>query len=191
MKFIDSKEANKYLSSIGMQIGSWNQISDVDCEVNKWINYLAPKNSSELLNFSYHMAGWLPKGDWKIFQIDNSTCLDAVQLSFVEGLLFGSAKGEKLNNNRTILFKFGIDENGNKENELLIANLIYVFSLFECHAYLVSSNSREGERLAVQDGFAYFSASEKNIHGAKALLENFSKKPLKFPNWIMEIIDDG
>jgi len=173
-----------------MEIGNWNRITDIaDRQHGKsdWINYRAPKDG--LLNFSHHVAGWLPKGDWKIFQIDHSTgWMDPVQVSLFGGLLFGSGDTPDLVENRTFLFEFGKNKKADENTELLISNLIYVFLLFESHGYVASSNSNSGQLLGVQDGYIYFlSRDKKSISSAKTLLKNFERKPSALPQWVMEI----
>jgi hypothetical protein len=191
MKLLTLQEANQYLGGIGMEIGDWNQITDIASrQLGKchWKNYCAPKD--RLLNFSQHVAGWLPKGDWKIFQIDNSTgWMDPVQVSLFGGLLFGADNIPDLNqtDNRTFLFEFGKNGNVDKDTELLIANLIYVFLLFESHGYVVSSNSNLGQRLGIQDGVVCFSLGNKNMPEVEALLDNFERNPLTLPQWVSEI----
>lgn len=191
MKCLTIQEANAYLNSIGMEIGNWNQITDIagrQLSKSNWINYRAPKDG--LLNFSHHVAGWLPKGNWKIFQIDHSTgWMDPVQVSLFGGLLFGADNIPDLNQieNSTFLFEFGKNKTADENTELLISNLIFVFLLFESHGYVVSSNSSAGQLLGLQDGFVYFSSREKNISRAEVLLKNFKRNPSALPQWGMEI----
>lgn len=191
MKCLTAQQANEYLNSIGMKIGDWNRITDIAGRQHgkpNWINYRAPKDGLGLLNFSHHVAGWLSKGDWKIFQIDHSTgWMDPVQASLFGGLLFGSGDMPDLVENRTFLFEFGENKTTDENTELLISNLIFVFLLFESHGYVVSSNSNAGQLLGIQDGFVYFFSKEKNISGAEVLLKNFERNPLAPPQWIIEI----
>ncbi len=194
MKCLTTQDANEYLARIGMRIGNWNQITDADSaqkSESSWVNYASPRDSHGLFNFAQHVAGWLPKGEWKIFQIDNSTYLDDVQTNFVEHFLSRSERTVNLNADRTFLFEFGKSQSDDKNTEILISNLIYAFLLFECHAYFVSSNSCVGECLAIQDGYAYFSARDKDVCGAESLLRNFEQQPLASPQWIVEIISEG
>jgi len=194
MKCLTVVEANEILRSIGMEIGNWNQITDIaNCEHRKsiWKNYQAPKNSHELFYFAEHVAGWLPRGSWKIFQLDNSTSLDAVQAYLFNKLLSGSTYDSDLEKNKTFLFEFGPDGKSNTEAELLIFNLIYLMLLFEGHVQVVSSNSSAGQRLSIQDGFVYFSSRESDISGAETLLRNFECNPLGIPQWISEINADS
>jgi len=187
MKRLTMQQANAYLRDIGMEVGTWNQIADRQANKPKWINYRAPRDA--LLNFSHHVAAWLPKGDWKIFQIDNSTgWMDPVQVSLFGGLLFGTEEVPDFIEDRTFLFEFGKKKTGDENSELLISNLIFIFLLFESHGYVVSSNSNRGQLLGVQDGFIYFaSRDEKDIDSAECLLRNFERDPLASPSWVSEI----
>lgn len=141
MKSLSIKNANAFLHQIGMELGEWDQV--IDCvgkqkKQDNWAQYRAPKDALELFCFSRHVAGWLPKGDWKIFQVDNSTSLDPDEESLFGGLLFGTKEIPNLVENNTFMFEFGGDEDKNDSVELLIANLIFIFLLFECHGYIVS-----------------------------------------------------
>ncbi len=191
MKCLTTKEANFYLSRIGMEIGGWNQLTEInkggDGEVYG-MNYQAPLNARELFNFSEHVAGWLPKGDWKILQFDNSGGLDAVQATLFRRLLLGSDETLNLNENRTFLFEFGDNEKYNENTELLLSSLISLLLIFESHGYLVSSNRSAGKYLAIQDGFVYFYSNDKSLSEAKLLLMNFEKNPLMSCQWVTQII---
>jgi hypothetical protein len=193
MKVITVQEAETYLSAVGMRVDNWNRIIDAtNAESEKcfWINCCAPRDSLRLHTFSQHVAGWLPKGDWKILQIDNSTSFDPVQASMVGSLLFGKQEIGDLNlaENRSFLFKFCEDESANESTELLIANLIYVLLLFEGHGYVVSSGTDSGQLVGIQDGFVYFYSKRPDISGAKSLLKNFEENPLRSPQWINTIV---
>jgi hypothetical protein len=194
MKSITPEQANVYLSSIGAQIGDWNQITDAPNHYggkSSWEKFHPPKDS--LLNFSYHSAQWLPKGAWKILQIDNSTgWIDPVQASLFCGLLFGENHTHDINQigSRTFLFEFGSNERINQSTDLLIANLIYVLLLFELHGYVVSSKSH-GKILGLQDGFVYFSSRESGVSGAEILIKDFERNPTLYPRWIADIIAAG
>lgn len=192
MKCLTVQQANAYLGCVGMQVDNWNRITDTSSDEwnkRKWTNYQAPKGALELYNFSQYIAGWLPRGDWKIFQIDNSNSLNEAESALFGRLLFGSENILDINRPEysTFLFNFGNDERVNQNTELLIANLIYVFLLFDCHGFVVSSGSHpSGQLLGVQDGFAYFYSKEVEISGAKSLLKNFESNPLMSPQWILD-----
>jgi hypothetical protein len=191
MKCLNENEANAQLSTIGLMLGNWNQITDIDTAPNKkrsHVKFRAPTNSLKLLNFSRYAAGWIPKGEWKIFQLDNSTNFDPVQTSLFGGLVYGyqNIPSVDLRDRRTFLFNFFNDDD--KKTELLVSNLIYLILLFECHGYVVSSGGNAGQILSFQDGFAYFSANDEEVFGAKFLLQQAIEEPLVAPEWIQEII---
>lgn len=188
---LTKQQANAYLHSIGMEIGEWNQITDLrerQVKQSSWINYRPPKDA--LFNFSYHAAGWLPRGGWKIFQIDNSTgWMEPTQESLFGSLLFGANNIADFNqrDNKTFLFEFGKNKTADENTELLISNLIYVFLLFESRGFVVSSHGDAGQRLGVQDGVVYFSAMDPDLRAASTLIERFERAPLALPAWVMEI----
>jgi hypothetical protein len=53
---------------------------------------------------------------------------------------------------------------------------------------VVSSGGNAGQILSFQDGFAYFSANDEEVFGAKFLLQQAIEEPLVAPEWIQEII---
>ncbi|SFG43780.1 hypothetical protein SAMN05518865_11256 [Duganella sp. CF458] len=190
MKFVTIETVNSCLSQIDMRIGEWNQITDNQLNGNNtggWLNYAAPKDSHMLFKFSEHVAGWLPKGKWKILQIDNSTYLDAVQENFL-GQFLRVEGAERLSETRSLLFEFGASKRQDQKLELLIAQLIFIFLLFECHVHVVSSGSVAGQLLSIQDGFVYFQSREMNVQGAELLLDSFRRNPDLSPEWVGEIV---
>jgi hypothetical protein len=178
MRILDHEEANIYLNAVGMKIGGWNEIcdaSDREYDHSQSTKYQAPKGSRELHNFAQHVASWLPNGTWKLFQIDNSTSPLEHETFLIRRLLFCSAEQAPLP--FTLLFEI---ESGGLNEELLLSNLIFLFLLFELHGEIVSSNSRNGKYLSIQDGFVYFmSRDDRDIVEAKALLNRFDEQPLR------------
>lgn len=85
---------------------------------------------------------------------------------------------------RTLLFESSGKRSLDLATELLISNLIYVFLLFECHGYVVSSSGVKGQRLGIQDGFIYFIHHEDNGFSAKQILGKFESNPLMSPGWV-------
>lgn len=193
MRWLDIEGAASYLDVIGMRVDSWNRLAYVGASPGggaRWRNYQAPKDAQRLFAFALHVAGWLPRGAWKVLQIDNSSSFGVVQALAISRLLPGLVKplGTTIQNN-TCLFEFRGEELADGDTELLIANVIYLLLLFEGHGYLVSANSKSRECLSIQDGFIYFSSDEEGIAGAEALIQNFEAGPLIWPKWVaaMEI----
>lgn len=191
MRWLSSQDADSYLDAVGMKLDSWNRLVYVDVAPDTepyWRNYQAPKDTHSLFTFALHVAGWLPRGPWKILQIDNSSSFGVVQASTISRLLPGLVSPFTTTiQNSTCLFEFDGQELTDGDTELLIANVIYLFLLFEGHGYLVSANSKSRECLSIQDGFVYFSAGEESVAGAETLIRNFEATPLALPKWATEM----
>lgn len=193
MGILKLEEANICLNSIGMEIDEWNRIKDISGSQIYTLNYPAPKIARELVCFSQQIAGWLPKGDWKILQIEDASYFDSAE-AFLFDKLIDSYNEFNLDerNISTILYEFGNDINATHNTELQIAYLIFAFLLFQQHCTFASSNSCFGERLGIQDGFVYFyTRNEKLLTETKSLLNDFERNPLTAPPWILEIIIQG
>jgi len=191
MKRLTIPEANSLLAAINMQVGPWNQLEEVGdhCSApGKRVHYQAPKDGNALLNFAQHITTWLPKGEWRILQIDNSTSLDAVQENQLGRILYGPNHLDGLCGDKTFLFEFGHSPQLDKNLELVISELVFTFLLFESHVYFASAGSKNGRYLGVQDGFVYLFGNERSMEDAGHLLKNFEQFPNKAPDWIMEII---
>lgn len=189
MKPIDASNADLLLATIGMKLGSWNEVADMQGE-SEWINHAVPSDGKELLNFVHHLCNWMPPGKWKIVQIDNSTSLNSVEAHFIDCLLFGANRVERLGSRKTILFEFGASLEDDRATELLICNLVFALFLFDAHGYLVSSSSTRSERIAIQDGFAYLSTKEGGLDDAKNILAQFHQHPAASPDWIVKMLND-
>lgn len=191
MKRLTVSDANSYLKPLNFEIGDWNSIANKS-DKRFQISHRAPRDAARLFGFSQHVAGWLPNGNWKLFQVDNSTSFNAVETSFINRLL-GNSSELNLNRpeNRTMLFEFGSNIQESRDTELQISFLVFLFLLFEQHAYLVSSGSTAGELLAIQDGSIIFSSLQKDVCGAQELLKQFDAKPASDPTWIQEIVRVG
>jgi hypothetical protein len=133
------------------------------------------------------VAGWLPRGDWKIVQIDNSNAFSRDEFSLFLGLLFGAEFGRDLNN-RTFLFQYPNSEGASYDTDLMIANAIFALLLLEGHGYVVSSGSARGERLAVQDGAIQFLSRDESMSGAEMLLRRFEREPARHPQWVVDAV---
>ena len=193
MKNLSTEDANQILAAVGMAIGNWNEIVDskIPTSEMKWTNYQAPSVSRELFCFSRHVAGWLPNGDWKLLQLDNSNDLDANKESLLTQLLFGANSLPSHTQSRSFLFHRS-SRDAPDINDLIVANLIHALLLIEGFGYFVSSGSNQGQRLGIQDGVIYFVArDEKSIEDAKALLEGFESDPNALPPWVTDLIAAG
>ena len=179
MRVLDADEANKYLSTVGMKVGSWNDLCDAsgrEYDREHQVKYQAPKGGWELHRFVHHVASWLANGEWKIFQIDYSTALAYETYAFlIRRLLFCS--NDEVPIHCTLLFEI---KSGGPSEELVFFNLIFLFLLFQEHGAAVSSNSRSGKYLWIEDGFVYFmSRDDRDLAEASALLKRFEEHPLR------------
>lgn len=185
MRCMGTDEVNIYLRKIGMKVGEWNQICDRsgrNYDKPHWVNFQAPRNSRELHNFAQHVAGWLPKGGWKIFQVDNSTSPSEDESFLINRLLFGSNDVASIVDRDSLLFEFDDEGCVASDEDLLLSNLIFLFLMFECHGQVASSNCNNGKHLSIQDGFVYFlSFDNKDIVDANDLLKRFEEQPLRAP----------
>jgi hypothetical protein len=187
---LTNSQANKHLEKIGMKIGEWNQITTPDVKELNYLNYKAPSSAKELENFASHVAGWLASGTWKMFQIDNSSYLDATQAYTFSRLLFGTDEPINFVENGTFLFEFNKEKYLDRYTEVLISNLIHLFLLYECHGQIVTLDSLSRQILSIQDGFIYFISDADGLLKAKTLMENFESNPLSAPHWVVDFIID-
>lgn len=187
MRVVDANEARTHLHEVGMAVGEWSQLCDGSGRQygkSNWIRYQAPRDSRELHNFAQHVAGWLPKGGWKLFQIDNSTSPSEDEAFLIQRLLFGPGNAYTIAENRSLVFEFAGDSKADLKEDLLLSNLVFLFLLFECHGQVVSSGCREGKHLSIQDGFVYFMSFDGNDIGiAQDLLNGFEEQPLRAPQY--------
>ena len=92
MRALTTDEAEAYLSTIGMKIGNWNQLTDIDerrHKSRKRVHRRSPEDVHKSYAFAQHIAGWVPSGNWQLLQFDNSTSLNPVQLALAQSLFFG------------------------------------------------------------------------------------------------------
>jgi hypothetical protein len=188
MRYLNTEEADNYLHEVGMKIGEWGQLCDESGRRDvHWVNYRAPTTSRQQYNFARQVAEWLPKGNWKVFQIDYSTALRYNEDFFINRLLFGAGYTSALKTGGTLLFEF-VDAKDNSDlwidgeldeksdEELLLTDLMFLFLMFECHGQIVSSSCRNGMRLSIQDGFVYFiSFDSDDITKANVLLREYER----------------
>jgi hypothetical protein len=183
-------DASVYLNNMGMVIGDWGQIRFLIDKNIKKINYAAPDNAQELFNFSSHISAWLPRSDWKLFQMDNSSHMNAYEAYLFGKLAFGNDEIINFGKTCPIFFEFGLGKESDECTEMLISNLIYLFLLFKSHGQIISSFCNSRRILSIQDGFVYFISDDSGLLEANSILEKYEGNPLLSPDWIGEIISD-
>jgi hypothetical protein len=182
VRFLDKNDANLFLGKIGFTIGEWNRIRHLNQLIERHqVVYRPTKEALLMYCFSQHIAGWLPRGNWQIFQIDDVTSLEGDEAMFVSRLI-GAEKLINLNEYRTLLFECSADQH--RSNLMTISYLIYAFLLFEAHGYLVSSGCKDGKMICIQDGSVSFDSEEKEVPDAQVLVSLFENNPRKSPEWL-------
>jgi hypothetical protein len=188
---ISEERANKLLALVGMKIGGWNELLPIDekssgAKSAGWSNFKAPSDVRELFNFSLKIAEWIPVGEWKILQIDNSSFFTGAQNKILSQLSGRASSGEKFSDSATYLFQFGRSEELDLQQEYLVASFIFMFLVFELHGYLSSSESSNCQRLGLQDGFVYFMSNPIEVEKANALVKSFEANPSAVPFWAVD-----
>jgi len=172
-----------------MKLDDWNRIVNATGDSNpNAIAYRAPRDALQLFCFSRHVMEWVPKGDWWLLQLDNSTPVDPNTASLLSAFLTHDPRRLDFSRNRTFLIESGDAEDGDAGTELRLSNLIFTLLLLEHHAYLVSSNSLDGQMLSLQDGLAYLQTREQNQLKARMLLADFERNPMGNPKWLNEVV---
>jgi hypothetical protein len=190
MRSLTTVEAEAHLRHVEMKIGDWSQLIDIDSrrqERWKWVHQRSPENIHKAYTFAQHVAGWLPHGDWKLLQIDNSNSFNPVQLALIRSLLSGPNWRGDLISQRSFIFEFTGEIESDSNVELIICNLIFAFLLFEGHAQVISSAAAAHRYISIQDGFAYL-MSMNDESAANSLIENFERSGGYSPDWVGAIV---
>lgn len=182
MRRITSVEANEHLAPIGLHVGQWGQLTERERQRREWIHRAAPTEALALYCFSHRILQWLPRRAWVLVQVNDSTNFKRDEDFLVARLLFGvDTHGGVLIESRSFLFELGVSHDRLHERWLL-GDLLHVLLLFGHHCDVVSDESTEGQRLSVQDGYAYFvSQNSEDISRAAELLKEIDAAPLTGP----------
>jgi hypothetical protein len=192
MKSICDEDVRSFLRPIGLEVGEWNQVKfiefDSSAQNGDYVQYKAPANSSELYNFSQHIAGWFVGKEWVIFHIDNSNVTDFIQQELLGRIVGNFDQKFLFEPGNSIIFEPSEDEFSGQRTSLLISNLIYLFLLFEGHAQFISSQSGKDGFISVQDGFLY---SQFGQNGGNFFppIQDFEKNRLRAPSWVINLLD--
>jgi hypothetical protein len=197
MELLSTEQANSLLSKLGLTIGQWNEVtaesSSSRTSGSSYEMHKAPSGAHSLYTFARHVAGWLPSGDWKLIQVDNSTSLNVITAAPIARLLYADDQLHSPDdvNRASIKFAFGSDRRKNAATEILVSELIYYFLLLECHVQVVSSACQDGQFLSIQDGFVYFKFGRGDLaRQTSELLRSFEASPEQWPSWLVEIAEE-
>lgn len=190
MKAIDTHEVKERLAALGMGLSEWGSVVSISgSEQSTWRCMSAPLD--HLFRFSHHVASWLPRGTWKLVQLDNSSgWIDPAQESLLNAVFHrvGGSSDLSFNTHSSFLCDCSID--GDIPSELTIGNVIFVLLLFRLHAYVLSSGSIRGELLGIQDGSVCFSGVATAVSRAESMIRVLSDNPASYPAWILEVISE-
>lgn len=178
-KQITNLEVNKLLKPLDMHIGAWCEIKDTHNGKN--VIYHVPRDADKMYIFAQHAANWIPKGKWKIFQIDNSTSLSKDAEIFLSAFLGKLDSNIDFSKEKSFLLKFDNDLSDPKK-QFILGDIIFTCLLFECHAYIVSEGSRNGEIISIQDGAIFFLFRDYDTYfSTKKLISEYEKNPYSYP----------
>lgn len=169
MRAISVKRAKEMLGPLGLSIGAWNELTDIQHASENFM-YQPPRLANELYVFCHDLAQWLSSEDWTLIQIDNSTSPLEDEIKIMESI-FAMSISEKTDAN----ISFIVDGN---DIHSKLTMLVFLIIIFEWHVYLVSSSSKNGKRLGLQDGVAYFFGSSRQLKDARSITEKFKSNPL-------------
>ena len=182
MKTPSPEDANALLNPLGMKIGEWNEVSDIDPgSPAPWTSDQAPRDSIAQYVLVQHLTGWLSGDRWMLIQIDNSTNPSPDEVLLFERLLVGSIGEMEIANQRTFIVELSKNDDDNRQAAFVISMVMFVALLFEWHIHLVSSGCRKRQRLALQDGVVYLFDDKQHLPDARQMLENLKSHPLSLP----------
>jgi hypothetical protein len=180
---IDKSRMVELLHPLGFEIGQWNEIKIAGTAANKgnYVRIKAPQNARELFVFSQHVAGWLPIGNVRLLQFDYSTSLSLTENLLLSRWLFGTSKNEIFPNTSHILLQQQSAEG--RVIDVVIAQIIDLLLLFECHAEFVSADSSNTQILSIQDGYVYFVGATE----VPDVVSQFEHNRSRSPQWVINM----
>jgi hypothetical protein len=173
MKPLNPEEASSYLKQIGMKIGAWNRVDLLDDGLKQdrtWFNFPAPGDAKALWHFSALLGDWLPRGEWRILQFDNSNHFPRVAELFLSRVV-GATQPVDFNASPTLFFE-DVDDEALVQNSSVLTFFVFNLLMFEGHAYIVSS-ADGGYRLGIQDGYVYFEGTNDAVSHGREIVKRF------------------
>lgn len=187
MKILSRPEADTLLAPLGLKIGEWNELSAIASDSQpRTLTLAAPKVARDLYVASLWLTDWLPKGKWRLIQVDNSTSPSRDESLLFEQLINIPTRRWDVASQKT--FKFELDENVEvgQRVDVVISSVIFFALMFEWHIHIASDGCLDGQRLALQDGDIYCFGNEESILAAKTIGERLRSHPSSTPKWIEE-----
>lgn len=170
MEAIDRIRADQLLLPLGVEIGGWNELRDLPPSETTHRAYSPPSDALGLYVAAHRLANWINLGSWTLLQIDNSTSPTGDEVAIFEKLILNEQQPWNIAAQHTFL----LDGDARKSTLVL---LIYFALLFAWHIHLASETSLRGQRLALQDGVAYFFGNAATIRSADELITSLAGEP--------------
>ena len=183
-RILDRREVESYLGGLGLCLDDWNRVRDANpsTERRDAVELSPPAPALELHVFAQHVAGWLPSSRRKLIQIDNSSAISADEAALLNLILCGDYFGGPSTDAKSILID---SSDGGSQADFLLAHAIFLLVMFEQHAFIVSSESKDGEVIAVQDGAVILSSRTQVRLGV--WLGDSRRDPLELPSWVRRL----
>lgn len=169
MQTISTEKAREILSPLGLGIGAWNEVIDLQVLSENFM-YQPPRLANELYVFCRILVQWISFQDWILIQIDNSTSPLEDEVDIMENI-FAMSVSDKADANTSFVMD-GSDSHSK------LAMLMFFAIIFEWHVHIVSASSKDGKRLGLQDGVVYFFGSSYQMKDARAAVAKFESSPL-------------
>jgi len=170
-KILDLPEANRLLLELGLKVGEWNELTDLE-DAASHRAFVPSRDATQLYVAANRLLDWIPDAGWVLLQIDNSTAPSEDEASVFEQLM-GSV-GPNLMERHAFAFR------DVAEVKTKLALLINFFLLFEWHVYLAFENGAKSQRLGLLDGVVYFFGRDSEIERADDLVRSIHESPLSF-----------
>jgi hypothetical protein len=162
MRALTNVEASALLAPLGLIIGRWNELVEID--YGKRVvdrQCIAPKEGRELYSFSQQLLDWLSSktSDWVLLQIDNSTAPLPGEARAFSLIAHGDAGHWDFSMQRTFVLERGVEV----EAEMFATRLrmlVLLALMFEWHVHLTCPRSGDRRRLSLLDGVAYLFGEE-------------------------------
>lgn len=182
---LTQEEALKHLQGLDLVIGKWNEIEPISYKNWNDVSVKVPKDSWELMHFSFRLIGWLGKSDWKLVVFTNSTSLLSAELDFVIGETVLNLKEDEFNELSCQCFLLEKESEYDEEKINLRIGLLLFYAIVFCEHVRVVASDTPSRILMVEDGMCTGFTNDVKAEKEFLSLENQSSN---LNNWLIERI---
>ncbi|MFD2234610.1 hypothetical protein [Phaeospirillum tilakii] len=176
--FISREKAESLLISVGLRIGGWNQLAEMDGVLSRHIQFHPGRGQSELYVLARHLSKWVARNGWVLIHFDNSTLPLDVEIDTVSFIFLAPGERWDITRQRIIL----VDSGDAANNHEAVSLMIFFGLMFEWHFYLAGEHAEPGRRLGILDGTVYFFGQTDALAEAGELIEQVTHTPLTLPD---------